>query len=32
MSIAAAVVGWIVLSVPVGILVGRWLKAAQGPT
>jgi hypothetical protein len=29
MSIAAVVVGWIVLSVPVGILVGRWLKVAQ---
>jgi hypothetical protein len=30
MSIAAVVVGWIVLSVPVGILVGRWLKAGAG--
>jgi hypothetical protein len=29
MSIAAVVVGWIVLSVPVGILAGRWLKATQ---
>jgi len=26
MSIVAVLVGWIVLSVPVGILVGRWLK------
>jgi len=30
MSIVAVLVGWIVLSVPVGILVGRWLKGADG--
>jgi hypothetical protein len=32
MSVAAVVVGRIVLSVPVGLLAGRWLKAAQGQT